>query len=135
MNEHQFGARARSVLNQGLSLHQGHLERLKAAREQALSKQRQRALAAEFLPAWAARALGPFGPLGGSGRALMPLLLVVLVAMGVQFWLQSQGRDDPLAEIESAAQIDSALLKGDLPIDAYLDSGFQSWLKRSSSSD
>ena len=33
-------------------------------------------------------------------------------------------------DIAELAEIDSQLLTDDLPIDAYLDRGFQNWLKR-----
>jgi hypothetical protein len=49
----------------------------------------------------------------------------MLVASGVAIysWEQSQRA----AELE---EIDAQLLTDDLPIDAYLDRGFQSWLKK-----
>jgi Protein of unknown function (DUF3619). len=42
---------------------------------------------------------------------------------GIYSWQQSQR----IAELE---EIDSQLLTDDLPIDAYLDRGFQNWLKK-----
>jgi uncharacterized protein DUF3619 len=49
----------------------------------------------------------------------------VLVGSGaaIYTWQQNQR----VAELE---EIDSQLLTDDLPIDAYLDRGFQSWLKK-----
>jgi hypothetical protein len=34
--------------------------------------------------------------------------------------------------VDEAEEIDSALLTSELPINAYLDQGFDAWLKRSS---
>lgn len=56
---------------------------------------------------------------------LIPLLLVLSV-WSYQEWQSFQ--DDP-SELE---EIDSALLSGELPIDAYLDKGFTNWLNPSS---
>ena len=55
----------------------------------------------------------------------LSLALLLAGAAGVYNWQQSQR----IAEIE---EIDSQLLTDDLPIDAYLDRGFQNWLKRRS---
>jgi hypothetical protein len=44
---------------------------------------------------------------------------------GIYTWQQSQRA----AELE---EIDALLLTDDLPIDAYLDRGFQNWLKKRS---
>ena len=48
---------------------------------------------------------------------------MVLSVTGIYTWQQSQR----LAEIE---EIDAELLTDDLPIDAYLDRGFEAWLKK-----
>ena len=40
MNEHQFGNKVRQLLNQGLRMDTATVERLRAAREQALARQR-----------------------------------------------------------------------------------------------
>ena len=51
--------------------------------------------------------------------------MLVAAAAGVYTWQQNQR----IAELE---EIDSQLLTDDLPIDAYLDRGFQNWLKKRS---
>ena len=56
-------------------------------------------------------------------RNLLAAGLLVLGMVGVTYW-QVQSND--------IAEIDASLLSGELPIDAYLDSGFEAWLKRSS---
>lgn len=121
MNEMQFGNRVRQVLNQGLKLESGTAQRLKAAREAALARQR-----AEPAPAlaWADNVVGRFG--GWSGFLLyvvVPLAFLLIAAAGAYTWQQNR----IIAELE---EIDAQLLTDDLPIDAYLDRGFQNWLKK-----
>ena len=121
MNEPLFGNKVRQLLNQGLVLDQATLGRLRAARERALARQR-----AELAPvlAWADNVLGEFGGWGGlSLRLLAPFVALAIGASAVYTWQQTQ----LLAEVE---EIDAQLLTDDLPIDAYLDRNFQSWLKK-----
>lgn len=122
MNELQFANKVRHLLNQGARLDRPTAERLRAARERALAAYRpQPALE----PAWAGAPAGdPFGGLADFAlRVLLPLALVVLSAVALSGWQQSQR----LAEIEA---IDTELLTDDLPIDALLDRGFEAWLKK-----
>jgi hypothetical protein len=51
--------------------------------------------------------------------------LLLLSLIGVMYWQRAVPNGD-------IAEIDASLLTGELPIDAYLDSGFEAWLKRSS---
>jgi hypothetical protein len=55
---------------------------------------------------------------------LLPLALLLLGLLGIGYW---QATSPPSEVIE----IDAALLTDELPINAYLDSGFEAWLKRS----
>jgi Protein of unknown function (DUF3619) len=124
MNEQQTAYRIKQLLNRGLDLDAGKLARLKAARERALA--RQRIEAPVFVLAWADNL---FGRLGGTAsvipRMLLPMAVLILGLIAVNQWQESQ----VAAEIE---EIDAAVLTGDLPLDAYLDKGFDAWLKRSS---
>jgi hypothetical protein len=122
MNEQQFGKKVRQILNSG-PLGTQVERRLQAAREAALSRQRPEGSPAL---AWADNVRGRFG--GWTALALYAVLsLAVLVAgaAGIYNWQQNQR----IAELE---EIDSQLLTDDLPIDAYLDRGFQNWLKKHS---
>lgn len=124
MNEQHFAYRVRHHLNQGLDLEPSTLARLKAAREQALDCQLVKApgLIAQFAGAAGA---GDFSAPGRTfSRILLPLAITVSGMVAVTMWHQQQ----QAAEIE---EIDAAVLTGDLPIDAYLDKGFDAWLKRS----
>ena len=127
MNEMQFGNKVRQVLNRGLvGVEPGAAERLRAARERALARQR-----AEPSPAmaWADNVLGRVGGWGGvAWRVVLPLAMLALALATVQYWQQNQR----IAEIE---EIDAQLLTDDLPIDAYLDRGFQTWLKQRSAEE
>jgi len=124
MNEQQTAYRIKQLLNRGLDLDAGKLARLKAAREQAVARQRIEAPA--FVLAWADNLVGRLG--GTSSlipRMLLPMAVLILGLIAVNQWQESQ----VAAEIE---EIDTAVLTGDLPLDAYLDTGFDAWLKRSS---
>lgn len=123
MNEHQFANKIRQALNQGTRLDARTAERLRAARERALAAQK-----AEREPAlaWAGNVLGRLGGIGGlSLRLVLPALIVALGLAAIYSWQQNQRQ----AEIE---EIDAQLLTDDLPIDAYLDRGFEAWLKKRS---
>jgi hypothetical protein len=77
--------------------------------------------------AWADNVVGEMG--GWSGVSLRLLAPLVALAIGLSFiytWQQNQR----IAEVE---EIDAQLLTDDLPIDAYLDRGFQNWLKKRAS--
>jgi Protein of unknown function (DUF3619) len=124
MNEQQNAHRLRQLLNRGLDLDAGRLARLKVARERALA--RQRVKAPVFVLAWADDLIGRFGgPASLVPRMLLPMAVLILGLTAVNQWRDSQ----TAAEIE---EIDAAVLTGDLPLDAYLDKGFDAWLKRSS---
>jgi len=117
MNEMQL----RQLLNQGITVRPEVAARLAQAREQALARQRP-----EPAPvlAWADNVVGGLGGWGGLAlRVLLPLVLLVASGAALYTWQQNQRA----AELE---EIDSLLLTDDLPIDAYLDRGFQNWLKR-----
>jgi hypothetical protein len=117
MNEQQL----RQVLNQGTPVRPEVAQALQRARETALERQRP-----ELLPAlaWADNAISQLGGWGGFAiRVLLPLALLVGSGAAIYTWQQNQRA----AELE---EIDAQLLTDDLPIDAYLDRGFQNWLKK-----
>ncbi len=119
-DESRFGNRIRHLLNQGLELDPVRRERLRAARQRALERQR-----AEPVPAlrWADNVLGSFdGWRGLSARVLLPVAVLVLAVSGIYTWQEKR-------RVAELVEIDSELLTDDLPIDAYLDRGFQNWLK------
>jgi len=116
MNEQQL----RQLLNQGISVAPEIAERLRQAREQALLRQRPEPA---WVVAWADNVFGDLGWGGFALRVLLPLAMLVASGVAVYTWEQNQRA----AELE---EIDAQLLTDDLPIDAYLDRGFQNWLKK-----
>jgi len=120
MNEQQFGNKVRHLLNQGLELDPAKRERLRAGRAQALLRQRP-----EPVPAlrWADNVFGRFdGWRALSARVLLPVAVLVLAVSGIYTWQEKR-------RVAELVDIDAQLLTDDLPIDAYLDRGFQNWLK------
>ena len=100
-------------------------ERLRAARERALA---QRRTVRE--PAFALARVATSGVIGGFGgfslRLLLPTALLVAGLLSIYSWQQ----DQRAADVE---ELDAQLLTDDLPLDAYLDRGFEAWLKKVSS--
>ena len=124
MNEQQTAYRIKQMLNRGLDLDPGKVARLREAREHALARQRTKALAPVL--AWADNVTGGWGaPSFVLSRVVLPTVLVIFSLVAISQWRETQ----QAAEIE---EIDAAVLAGDLPLDAYLDKGFDAWLRRSS---
>ena len=98
------------------------LARLRSAREIAVASM-QRSPALVLAPESGSRGrpgvLQYFNP-----RYVLPIAAMLIAIMGTVYWQQSQTDD--------VTDIDANLLSGDLPIDAYLDKGLDSWLKRTS---
>ena len=124
MNEQRIAYRIRQHLNRGLDLDPDKLARLKRARERALARQPLE----HHVALWASadNVLGrPDSSSSILSRLLLPMAVLILGLVVINHW-----RDFQLAaEIEA---IDAAVLAGDLPLDAYLDKGFNAWLKRPS---
>ena len=120
MNELHFASRIRQILNQG-TLNARSAEKLRQARELALSRQRPERAA---VLRWADNVLGTEWGWGGlSARVLLPVLLLAVASVGIYSWQESQ-------RLDQIIELDEKLLTDDLPIDAYLDRGFQNWLKK-----
>lgn len=122
LDERELGLFVRHQLNAGLNaLDDARAERLFAARQAALSHYPARTGGLSLA------GMGHSGWVWWSDK-LQPLLvasLLVLALLGGN-QLMSQQR------LEDLEDIDSALLSDELPIGAYLDNGFQSWLADSS---
>ncbi len=118
-NERLLGSRVRQILNSGMRLDPHVEERLRASREQALlAKRPERATSL----VWAG--IPGFGwPVFGelSLRLLVPTFVLAFALLSIYTWRQ----DHQVAEL---VEIDTQLLTDDLPIDAYLDKGFEAWL-------
>jgi hypothetical protein len=129
-NEIKFANKIRQALTEGVrtGVSDRVAERLRAAREQALARRKvEREPALAWARSTAAGVIGGFGGVGGfSLRALLPTALLVAGLISIYSWQQDQRAAD-------AEELDAQLLTDDLPIDAYLDRGFETWLKKVSS--
>lgn len=123
--QNRFGLRVAARLSAGAeTLPHDINERLRAAREQALTRRKltptgapQRTTSAE-LPSLADEGLGFWGRLVSYSLALM--LVAGLVAISLT------QEDERMAEM---ADLDAALLTDELPPEAYADPGFLQYLK------
>jgi hypothetical protein len=129
--EDEVGKAIRRHLDQAAGdVRAGVTYRLQQARAAALA--RANATLVEAREQEVAPADGPRGGGGGSGGGRRPLFLqprawlalgaLVAALVGYQQWTAWQ-------QMQELEDLDAALLASDLPIDAYLDRGFQQWLK------
>jgi len=124
--ENEFARKLTAYLDHGTAeLKAGTAYRLQLARAEALAR-----MAAPERSAAPARALSPaLAGAGGGGtgtrkgtRLVGGIALVAALFFGYHQW-QAYNQ---LTDLE---ETDAAILSSDLPIDAYLDRGFQNWLK------
>ena len=117
-------------------LHRGHMKIIDRVRQRAgerggtpvamtFDPHPPRVLRPEKAPAlaWAGNLGGRDGGFGSWTRVVVPLALLVIGLAGLYTWQQKQ----KVADVE---ELDAQLLSDDLPIDAYLDKGFEVWLKK-----
>lgn len=123
MNEEiRFAHKIRHVLNHGNdTLDAKVAKRLHMARTAALGRQRQPA---------AMLSLAGLGHLTGDffRTSLAPTVLAFALVIGAAGAIYF----DDMQQARENEEIDSALLSDDLPINAYLDDGFQEWVATSS---
>ena len=122
-HEHETAQKIARVLDRSTRNMGGEtVAQLAAAREQALAGFRT---APGWKLAWAGSWSSQDGPAAGLRYAL-PIALLVLGLISIVYWHSGNGQSNELADL------DVRLLTDDLPIDAYLDKGFDSWLSRQS---
>ena len=122
MNEQDFQHRIRQHLNvSARNVSPPVTDRLLQARQRALSRQKQtvRKLSLAGLGQTLSEHILPHG------RTTLAMILVILLALGSGLL----GEWQHVADLE---EVDSALLADDLPIDAYLDRGFDAWVQNDS---
>ena len=122
MNERKFGYQIKQQLDRALDLEPATLKRLNAARGQALA--RQRVTEPAFALAWVDAVVGRLSGNPASAGIALAGAALILALVGIQYWQRSP-------TVEEIEEIDAALLTSDLPINAYLDKSFDTWLKRS----
>jgi len=123
--EHELAKKLVRHLDQGVDrLGPDVRQRLLTARKSALSKYREQPAPVLGL-AWAGQAAARITEPGFyDARNLIAVAALVLALVGVGYWqINAPGND--------VADIDTNLLTDELPVSAYLDKGFDSWLKRS----
>lgn len=121
--EHEIAQKIVRELNRGTrSIGENTVAQLLIAREQALTHYQK-------TPALRIAGAGQLvmqmieRPASGARYALS-LAVLILGLAGIVYWQSSNGAGGEMADL------DARLLIDDLPIDAYLDKGFDSWLKR-----
>ena len=121
--EHETAQKIARALDRGTRDMGGEtLAQLAAAREQALAGFRT-------APGWKLAWAGSWTSRSSDRPALryaLPAALLIISMIGIVYWHSGNGQNNELADL------DVRLLTDDLPIDAYLDKGFDSWLKRQS---
>jgi hypothetical protein len=125
MNEREIANKITGYLDRGTAeLKAGTAYKLNLARQEALARFSEPRRASELVLAGAGG-----GTLGGrrffaDARIWVSVLLIVGGVLSFQYWQTVQQARD----IE---ETDAAILSSELPIEAYLDRGFQAWLKHS----
>ena len=124
-DQDEFAKKITAYLDRGTAeLRAGTLYKLQQARAQALARLAEHPVRAT--ESRLAHALAGSGTRGGSGLRRgawvgLGILLIAASAFGYQQWLLYQ-------QTREIAEIDVEILTSDLPIDAYVDRGFQTWL-------
>jgi len=124
--EHELAKKIVQHLDYGVDqLEPGTRERLAAARRVALSRYREAPQAVLGL-AWAGQAVEWVTERHLHSARMMAAAAALMIAMaGVVYW-------QSINPVNELADIDTGLLTDELPLNAFLDKGFDSWLKRSS---
>jgi hypothetical protein len=125
-DQDEIAKKLTSYLDAGASqLRAGTLYRLQQARAKALARLDQPAPAVQARLAHAFAGRGSAsggGPRKGAWLGLGVLLIAAAVFGWQQWRIYQQTRE--------IAELDTQILSSELPIDAYLDRGFQTWLTR-----
>lgn len=129
-NDDQFGRKVAGLLDEGAAaMRAGTAYRLQLARQEALARlqEPERATTPALAGATTGRAVGLRG--GGrsfwaSGKLWVGVALIAAAGIGYQQYQSWQA----MQEARELAAMDAEILTSDLPIDAYLDRGFQNWL-------
>ncbi len=129
-NEHEFAKKITGYLDSGASgMRAGTLYRLQQARARALESLAAPTPVVETRMAHALAGIGPTpdgaGGDGGLRRSgwlgLGAVLVGAMLLFGWQQWATWQ-------QAHELAELDVQILTSDLPIDAYVDQGFRTWL-------
>lgn len=123
MNETDLARRIVAQLDRSLAeLPISTAQKLEAARAAALARYR----AGNSSPgqSWAHRLLGSQGLRHGLAmRLVLPVAIVIASLTGLIYWQTSSHYEE---------ELDAGLLAGELPLHAYIDPGFDTWLTHTS---
>ena len=126
MNDKDISSKITAHLDRGTAgLKAGTAYRLQLGREAAMARVANPRRATELGLAGAGG-----GTLGGARQLLTDVRLwlgVLVIAGSVLYYQQWQS----MQLVREITDTDAAILASDLPIEAYVDTGFQNWLKRS----
>ena len=126
-----FAKKITTYLDRGAAdLKAGTAYRLQLARAEALARLADPQRVAELRVAGANAGSGSGAASGNrsfwaSSRLWIGIALIAAASFGYQQWQAHQ-------QLNDIEETDAAILSSDLPIDAYLDRGFQNWLKHAS---
>ncbi|MEJ7667782.1 MAG: DUF3619 family protein [Casimicrobiaceae bacterium] len=130
IKDDDFAKKLTGYLDRGaLELKAGTAYQLQQAREAALARLTQPQRASELQVVLAGGAGVSAGRDSGresilrSARLWSGILLIVAAGFAYNEWLNFQ-------QLSENEELDAQILSSDLPIDAYLDRGFQNWLTR-----
>ena len=130
-NDQALAKKITALLDQSNSeMRQGTVYKLQLARQAALARMAGRDDSPQLAPSLALATAGGTGTMGSKWRLATDFRLwlgVLIIAGGAYFY----DYWTILQQASEIAELDSALLGGDLPLDAFLDKGFENWLKRS----
>jgi len=118
VNENELARKIAARLDQELAdLPVSTVRKLREARMAALAAVRPER------PNWRSRiAGGEFFGRAMTARLMLPAAIVVATITGLIYWQMSSHHEE---------ELDTGLLAGELPIHAYTDPGFETWLKHS----
>jgi hypothetical protein len=121
VNDDEVAGKIIARLDQGLAeLPASTVQKIRAARIAAVAAYHPEK------PLWgysrSGNALSGWGFRGLSPRLVLPAAIVVASLTGLIYWQVSSHHEE---------ELDTGLLAGELPIHAYTDPGFETWLKRS----
>jgi Protein of unknown function (DUF3619) len=132
MNEHETAKNITGYLDRGTAeLKAGTAFKLQRARQRAVDR-----LAEEPQRASQLALAEPGGSSFGAHRFLsaarlgVGVLLLVGGVLAYQYWETAQ-QAQQAEQARDIAETDAAILSSELPIEAYLDQGFEAWLKHS----
>ena len=124
MNETELGKKIAQQLNRSTrELDTATLVRLKVARTQAMNRYRLRSQAAPAHAMNLPARLSNLMPQNPRLRLGLGILVLVGAMVSATFWQQSNQSEPD--------SVDAALLSGELPLHAFTQQDFQSWLKES----